>query len=241
MGASLKTTNYELPIFAANDTVGFATPNTFNTAMDKIDTQMAANAASADQAVHTANNAEASASAAQTAVGNANTNITRLNNQMAEVQSALNFRIINPIAGTSLSFHKLVSSADNNLMTFNFSFNKTMTASYKMTFGGSTYNVMEISRYNEKLFNASMSMTGSGSTRNYTGTPVRLCFGLCISATETYTNETRSCDLMGFYSPAESQTVIACYVPNTLNNINVAGNFSGCYFNTGGIIDNGIE
>lgn len=233
MGASLKTTNYELPIFAANDTVGFATPNTFNTAMDKIDTQMAANAASADQAVHTANNAEASASAAQTAVGNANTNITRLNNQMAEVQSALNFSFIRyDSTGSALpGFWKMVWSSDNQIGILNFTVTRQVTVDYTITVSGSDVGYSEVCAMNGKYVETNITKSGP----NYIGTPITLGRGFFLN-----NGEESFPGVIIFYCATENKTHIAVHSANILSG-KTNGNFTGIFLNTGGIIDNGIE
>lgn len=66
-----KTTNFDLPIYEANDITSWMGENGFNGAMAKIDTGMAQNAATATGAQNMANNAIVNATAAMNAAENA--------------------------------------------------------------------------------------------------------------------------------------------------------------------------
>lgn len=234
MGASLKTTNYELPIFAANDTVGFATPNTFNTAMDKIDTQMAANAASADQAVHTANNAEASANAAQTAVGNANTNITRLNNQMAEVQASLDFSIITPNTGSGTQITRMVASSDYSILAFSYGIrNNLLTSSFNILIDGNTYKHHKLESYTGKLVDATMTL--NSATNTYSGNFYTIG-SILVSGITSVDSKSLALPVIIFYSATENKTYVSFYLSLAENNT-CSASTNGVFFKTGGIID----
>lgn len=69
-----KTTNFDLPLYEANDITSWMGENGFNGAMTKIDTGMAQNAAAASGAQSTANNANTIATTANRMANMANEN-----------------------------------------------------------------------------------------------------------------------------------------------------------------------